>query len=99
MGSGSLSGRQLGYCAGYDVPGYAQAGFGCGMGRGRGRAFGGGRGMAFGHGGWSPAPAFAYPVAPPVNASAQLKAQIDSLEKTLSVLRERLDKVGGESEE
>lgn len=100
VGNGQMTGRQMGYCAGYDVPGYAQGGvFGCGMGRGRGRAFGGGRGMAFRHGGWEPAPAYGYPVPPPVNEAAQLKAQIDGLEKTVSALKERLAKVAGETEE
>ncbi len=101
MGYGQMTGRQLGYCAGYAAPGYAQGGFGFGhgMGRGRGRAFGGGRGMAFCYGGWGPAPAPGYPVvAPPVNEAVQLKAQIDNLEKTLSALKQRLESVGEESE-
>ena len=97
MGSGPMSGRQLGYCAGYDAPGYARGGtFGCGMGRGRGRAFGAGRGMAFRHGGWEPAPAYGNPVAPPTTEAAQLKAQIDGLEKTLNALKKRLDSIEGE---
>ncbi len=48
MGMGSKTGRAAGYCAGYDLPGYAnpvgEGGYG-GFGRGRGMGFGGrGRG-------------------------------------------------------
>ncbi len=102
MGYGQLTGRQLGPCAGYAAPGYAQGGLmGGGMGRGRGRAMGG-RGMAFGYGGGGPAPGPGYPVAPPAlaaNESVQLKAQIDNLEKTLSALMQRLDAVVDAKEE
>jgi len=45
MGQGPMTGRVLGYCAGYAAPGYANPAFGrgCfrpGIGRGRGRGFG-----------------------------------------------------------
>ncbi len=69
-GQGPLTGRRVGYCAGYDAPGYANpaygggygGGWGRGMGRGRGRGGGGGwgRGMAWRHGrggAWGDAPA------------------------------------------
>ncbi len=47
-GLGSMTGRALGYCAGYDTPGYTK-----GPGMGLGRGFGGGRGMGYGRGiGW-----------------------------------------------
>jgi len=38
MGMGPMSGRGMGFCAGYQAPGYAGTGFGwrCGGGRGRG---------------------------------------------------------------
>jgi hypothetical protein len=41
-GMGPRSGRGLGYCAGFDSPGYANPGqgYGRGFGRGRGRGFG-----------------------------------------------------------
>lgn len=44
-GMGPMTGRQMGYCAGFDAPGYANAGFGRGFGRGRG--LGRGRGFAW----------------------------------------------------
>ena len=46
MGMGAMSGRAAGYCAGYDMPGYANPAFGRGyFGPGMGR--GGGRGRRF----------------------------------------------------
>jgi len=48
-GLGSRTGRALGYCAGYDSPGYTK-----GPGRGGGRGFGGGLGFRYGRGqAWS----------------------------------------------
>ena len=41
-GQGSMTGRGMGYCAGYDAPGFVNSGFRRGMGRGLGR----GRGFA-----------------------------------------------------
>jgi hypothetical protein len=42
-GRGSMTGRRMGYCAGYDAPGYANPSPGFGRGPGRGRGFGRGR--------------------------------------------------------
>ncbi len=39
MGQGPVTGRGLGYCSGYESPGFAK-GFGMGRGFGRGRGFG-----------------------------------------------------------
>lgn len=47
-GLGPMTGRALGYCAGYPVPGYMQPGPGLGFGRGRGW-FGWGRGYGRGY--------------------------------------------------
>jgi hypothetical protein len=49
-GMGPMTGRGAGYCAGYDMPGYAHPmpGRGFGMGWGRGRAWGGGWGRGRG---------------------------------------------------
>ena len=49
MGQGPMTGRGLGYCAGYDNPGYTKTGFG-GRYSGWGRAFGG-YGGGYGRGG------------------------------------------------
>lgn len=48
LGTGPMTGRGLGICAGYGIPGYANPGFGRGFGRGWGR---GGFGRGFGPGG------------------------------------------------
>jgi len=51
-GQGSRTGKGLGYCAGYDTPGYTKGpgmGFARGLGRGRGVTYG--RGLAWRRGG------------------------------------------------
>ncbi|RKX28356.1 MAG: hypothetical protein DRP46_08740 [Candidatus Zixiibacteriota bacterium] len=47
-GAGPLTGRGAGYCAGFNMPGYANPIPGRGMGFGRGGGFGRGRGMGWG---------------------------------------------------
>jgi hypothetical protein len=60
-GLGARTGRGLGYCAGFDDPGYAYGpGFGYGRGRGRGMTYGPGRGRGYGRG-W----AYREPIYPP----------------------------------
>lgn len=46
-GMGPRTGRGMGFCSGYDMPGYMNPGFGggYGYGRGGGRGWGGGRGF------------------------------------------------------
>jgi hypothetical protein len=46
-GQGPMTGRGMGYCAGFDVPGYANGGYIGGISRGFGRGFGRGRGFGF----------------------------------------------------
>jgi hypothetical protein len=50
MGWGPMTGRGMGYCAGFNAPGYMIPGPGMGYGRGRGRGRGFGRGMGYGRG-------------------------------------------------
>ena len=56
MGMGPMTGRAAGYCAGFGMPGFANAplgwgyGRGYGWGRGLGRGFGMGRGFGIGRG-------------------------------------------------
>jgi hypothetical protein len=45
MGQGPRTGRGMGFCSGFNAPGYANPGFGRGFGRGMG--FGRGRGFGF----------------------------------------------------
>lgn len=50
-GMGPMTGRGMGYCAGYDRPGYMNnGGIGAGFGRGLGGGFGLGGGRGFGRG-------------------------------------------------
>ncbi len=66
-GQGPGTGRGMGYCSGYDRPGYMQPGFGAGMGRGRFAApYGGyGRGRGRGRGFRRFAPYYPTPYAAP----------------------------------
>ena len=47
MGMGPMTGRGAGYCAGFGIPGYMNAGFGWGYRRGVGRGFGPGFGRGW----------------------------------------------------
>ena len=110
MGAGPMTGRGLGYCAGYPAPGYATPGYGYG----RGAGYGGGRGWRHGYHatgvpGWGrPLPAPGYwpaagyaPPAPPTpqDEVAALKGQAEYLAAALEETRERLAKLeSGDSE-
>ena len=105
MGFGSMTGRGMGFCAGFDRPGYANPGSGFGRGMGFGRGFG--RGGGFGRRFWASRPT---PVAPartvpvsygPATAPVQyeytkedeiadLKADRDAIERELKAISERL---------
>ena len=72
-GLGPRTGRALGYCAGYDTPGYTK-GPGMGLGRGWGRGFGRGRGIGWGRGmGWGRGFGWGTPIYPfygtPINVN------------------------------
>jgi hypothetical protein len=105
-GMGPFTGRGMGYCAGYGMPGYANSafgrGFGAGFGRGRGFFGGGGRGWrnrfyATGLPGWARYGGYGYAGFPPPAVKPDpemekqaLKAQADALEAELEMLRQRL---------
>ena len=103
-GFGPMTGRGMGYCAGYDVPGFANpgpVGFGYGRGRGfAGRGYGRGLGLGRGYGrgaGWYRG---AYPVPPyPAAYGYDYAAPYSKEEETASLrsqadfLKERLDAV------
>ncbi len=103
-GYGPMTGRGMGYCAGYGVPGYMNAGYGFGFGRGRGFG-GGGRGRrnmyyATGLPGWArayPAPAWTgypgpgyYGEYTPEREMEGLKTQAEFFQKQIEVLNERI---------
>ena len=88
-GLGSRTGRGMGYCAGYDTPGYTKGpGMGLGRGWGRGMGVGYGRGFWYGRGrGWGyRAPIYApiypsyssgfVPTTTPENELAMIKQEI-----------------------
>jgi len=106
QGMGPMTGRGMGYCAGYDAPGYMNPAFGRGAGFGYGRGFrGGGRGWrnmyyATGMPGWARygyAPAWGMPPAAPAwsaeDETAALKQQAEMLQETLNDINRRLDEL------
>lgn len=85
-GMGQMTGRAAGYCAGYGVPGFANAipgqGYGMGYGRGLGLGFRGGRGGGRG-GRWGvPYAGYGYatPVAAPYGAAPTREQEVDALQ-------------------
>jgi hypothetical protein len=98
MGEGPMTGRRLGYCAGYGAPGYAGGGRGLGLGRGRGwrhRYFATGL-PGWARGGFPPVGPVAGPAGvfreaePRPDETSVLKAQVEYLEAALEETRVRL---------
>ena len=89
-GEGPLTGRQMGYCAGYDHPGFVN------QGRGYGRRFRGGFGYG---GGFGPGIRHGYghyqhESFPDVSEKTLIENEIRILKDQLSVLEDRLSKSG-----
>ncbi len=110
MGLGPMTGRGAGYCAGFGMPGFMNSMGGRGFwGRGGGRGWRhwyyatglpGWARAGWGLPAWGAAP---YPSVAPVPPEAveeaelqTLKAQAGSLERTLQVLRRRIERLEGE---
>ncbi len=108
-GAGPMTGRGMGYCAGFDAPGYVRPGVGYGGRRG-GQMHGGyGRGMRHGRGGygngaWGPGwdayggvPTGAYPTGPavvPVNVRPPMPVdEAEALRAQAEYLEETLKDV------
>ena len=103
LGYGPMTGRRMGYCSGYQEPGYWHPGPGLGYGRSRGLGFG--RGMASGLGlgrtrGWRHFGRFrGYPMpyAPPYafQEGAQMapEREIDHLKEEDDFLKEELNRI------
>jgi len=90
-GFGPGTGRGMGYCNGYDMPGYMNNGFGRGFGHGFGRGFGRGfgsgyRGSNYGN----------YPNIQPVDEKEYISNEINILEKNLEAMKKRLEQLGKE---
>ena len=101
MGLGRMTGRGVGFCAGFAAPGYMNPmpGRGRGMHRGWGRGGGRGQGRGWRHGYYAmgaPGAAPAYGVAPYYAAPwgehgmQALRAQAQQLEDTLNEIRKRI---------
>lgn len=104
-GLGSMTGRGLGYCAGYDTPGYTK-GFGMGRVWGGGRGWGRGRGLGYGRG-WgyripvySPpgvyAPVYTPGIIPkisPENQLSLLKQDKEYLESEMTGIKSAIDDI------
>ncbi len=90
MGQGMKTGRGMGFCNGYDVPGYVNCGFGFGLGRGfRG---GSGRGMGRGRMVFNPPQQQNQNLSPDVEKE-MLKAKTDALKKQLDYLTKRMEEL------
>ena len=99
-GLGPRTGRAAGYCAGYNIPGYANLRYSRGFGRGRGRGFGRGfwgRGRGFGWRGMYPNPAPFYPETYPEPSKEEEKVYLEDmvkgLEEEIKMIRERLQEL------
>ena len=104
-GLGPMTGRAAGYCAGYNMPGYANPIGGRGFGMGYGRGFGFGRGSRGGGFGWrhrffaTGIPGWAWfggcaaPYIDPETEKQALKNQADILENELKSIKIRLDEI------
>jgi len=107
-GLGPRTGRSAGYCAGNNVPGYANPGFACGFGSGRGRGRGFGRGFqGRGRGVWRqgvyPYPASynpeTYPEPSKEEEKAYLEDMVKGLEEELKMIQQRLQELSKEKKD
>ncbi len=109
MGMGSMTGRAAGFCAGFGMPGYANAparrGFGAGYGIGRGfRGHNAGRGFrhmfqATGLPGWMRFGGYDAPYQDPdPNFEKQtLKSQVEAMQSELNFIKKRLSEIETET--
>lgn len=107
FGEGPRSGRGLGYCNGYNSPGFTKGGgLGLGRGHGRGRGFGRKRGYGYGRGyrNFAPYPPNNNPYpyqqnqAAPANEKEYLEDQYKLLEQEMEEVKKRLDALKNEEE-
>ncbi len=106
LGLGPGTGRALGYCYGYDSPGYTKwsgAGFGRGFGRGSGmgRGFGWGFHRGFPVAGYIPGYPMPYPWTYSMSKDDEirlLKSQADALSRAQKEIEKRLSDLGKKEE-
>jgi len=103
MGYGPMTGRRMGYCAGYPTPGYMNPGPGFGYGRGMGFGRGFGRGMGRGLGrGWDmpfPAQPIGYPQAAPDVTGIYPEEELPYLKKQAEYLSQQMESITKRIEE
>jgi hypothetical protein len=95
-GMGPLTGRRAGYCADYDVPGFANPAPGRGYGRGWGRGWRH-RFYATGRPRWSYGPVWDYP--PPLTREQELEGlrhEAQWLKGQLDAIGQRIENLEGE---
>ena len=107
LGCGPMSGRRLGFCAGYQVPGYENPryGFGRGFGRNLGRGFGRGywgRGRSLWRG-YPHQDPYDNPMIQPQTVSkedekAYLEDTAKNLEEEIKSIRKRIEEISKEKE-
>jgi hypothetical protein len=104
MGQGPVTGRKLGYCAGFDSPGFTKGmgagmgrgggmGRGMGYGRGMGRAAGFGRGMGWGFNSPYPGNIHGYPWMQSMSREDEiklLKSEADMLKRSQKEIEKRM---------
>ena len=100
--AGPMTGRAVGYCAGYSVPGYRNPvrGYGRGFGRGWGRGLGRGRIRGFGKGGYVYPPStiiqptfpYAHPPIPQPTTPEHEVAALENYHKELIAEKANLEK-------
>nr|WP_027357262.1 DUF5320 domain-containing protein [Desulfofundulus thermocisternus] len=98
-GAGPMTGRGMGFCAGYNQPGFASApGWWCRPRRGAG--WGAGRRGRFWWGGIPPAAGFWWGGLPPAagDEAGWLKARISHFENVLQGLKKRLEQIQSDEE-
>ena len=96
-GFGPMTGRGMGYCAGYPAPGFMNPGPGFGFGRGWGRGFGRGLGRRrfWGY------PYGPYPYQPQITKKEEkelLEDEMADLEEELKAIKERLAELKGQKQ-
>ena len=98
-GMGPLTGRRMGFCAGFSAPGFMSYGPGYGMGRGMGAGRGFGRGLGFGRGrGWRYGGYGGFWEYPPQSFTqedevAYLENQAKEIKEELNQIKTRLDEL------
>jgi len=96
-GMGPMTGRAMGFCNGFNSPGFTRGGgvgrgFGRGFGRGRGMGMGYGRGRGFGGIAYYDEPNCSQQSDPSLATPESIKEEISSVENYLKELKEVMKK-------